>query len=45
MATFRMGLREREFMEAQMNTRSSWMAALTAAVTMIISALQPKVNE
>jgi NitT/TauT family transport system substrate-binding protein len=33
-----MGLREREFMEAQMNTRSSWMAALTAAVTMIISA-------
>jgi NitT/TauT family transport system substrate-binding protein len=38
MATFRMGLREREFMEAQMNTRSSWMAALIAVVIMIISA-------
>ena len=38
MATFRSGLREREFTEARMKTRSSWIAALFAAPIMIISA-------
>ncbi len=38
MATFRSGLREREFTEAHMKTRSSWIAALFAAPIMIISA-------
>src|SRR5690348_4877974 len=37
-ATFRPGLREREFAEAGMKTRSPWMAALFAAAIMVISA-------
>src|SRR6185437_14931786 len=38
MATFRTGLREREFTEACMKTRSSWIAALFAAAIVIVSA-------
>jgi len=38
MATFRTGLREREFTEARMKTRSSWIAALFAAAIVIVSA-------
>ena len=38
MTTFRPGLREREFAEAGMKTRSPWIAALFAAAIMIISA-------
>ena len=38
MATFRPGVREREFAEAGMKTRSPWIAALFAAAIMIISA-------
>ncbi len=38
MATFRLGLREREFTEAHMKARSSWTVALTAAAIMILSA-------
>jgi NitT/TauT family transport system substrate-binding protein len=37
-ATFRLGLREREFTEAWMKARNSWMAALSAAVIMIVPA-------
>ena len=38
MATFRTGLREREFTEAHMKTRSSWIAAFFAAAITVISA-------
>jgi NitT/TauT family transport system substrate-binding protein len=38
MATFGPGLREREFTEARMKTRGSWIAALSAVAIMIISA-------
>ena len=38
MATFRTGLREREFTEARMKTRSSWIAALFAVAIVIVSA-------
>ena len=38
MATLRTGLREREFTEARMKTRSSWIAALFAAAIVIVSA-------
>ena len=38
MATFRSGLREREFTEARMKTRSSWIAALFAVAIVIVSA-------
>jgi NitT/TauT family transport system substrate-binding protein len=38
MAAFRPRLREREFTEARMKTRGSWIAALSAAVIVIVSA-------